>query len=127
MHLMLISGRWKTGYYGIGKKKTDKLAPSSFSYYLYERKIKEFRREWEMLCEEYERSEREMQCEECEHPVWEKLEKHIRERMAELLKQDDISIEDYPDNEIIREVKGVHETYCRKWMECLYLNGEIPE
>lgn len=93
----------------------DVLAPSGFSYYLYERKVKEFRKEWERLCEEYE------------HPDWEKLEKHIRERMAELLKQDAISLEDYPENPIVQEVKNIHEIYCRKWMECLYLNAEIPE
>ena len=97
------------------EEKSDALAPSSFSYYLYERKVKNFREEWELLWEEGE----------C--PDGEQVEKHIRERMAELLKQDDISLDDYPEDKTILEVKKIHEIYCRKWMECLYLNREIPE
>lgn len=97
------------------KEKLDALAPSSFSYFLYEKKIKEFRKEWEFLWEE------------CRDMDWESLEEHIIERMKELMKQDDITLEDYPDNEIIREVRKIHKEYCRKWAQCLYYGSGIPE
>jgi len=97
------------------EEKLEGLAPSSFSYYLYERKVREFRREWEMLREE------------CEAPDWERLEKHIRERMIELIKQDNITLEDYPENEIVREVKEIHEKYCKEWAACLYADARIPK
>lgn len=97
------------------KEKLDALAPSSFSYYLYEQKIQKFRREWEFLLEE------------CQDPNWEKVEQHIKERMKELLKQDDISLEDYPDNTIVLEVRKIHKRYCREWAKCLYYGTGIPE
>lgn len=91
------------------KVKLDVLAPSSFSYYLYERKVEEFRKEWENLQEE------------CKTSDWKSLEQHIRKRMMELIKQDDITLEDYPDNEIVLEVRKIHKKQCKKWEECLQM------
>lgn len=93
----------------------NQLTPSSFSYFLYEKKLEKYRRSWEMLKETpIENS----------HNKWESL---IQKRIAEILKQNNISQEDYPQNERIRERKERHEKCCIQWITCLYFNVEIPE
>jgi len=55
------------------------------------------------------------------------LEKLIKERITEVLKQDNITLEDYPEYEQVRKKKEEHEQICIKWITCLYFNVETPE
>ena len=97
------------------KEQKNQLAPSSFSYFLYEKKVEQYRRLWEAFKEtQTERKDGE----------WERL---IQERIAEIIKQNNISQEDYPQNERIRERKERHEKRCIQWITCLYFNAELPE
>ena len=97
------------------KEAQDKLAPSSFSYFLYEKKVEKYRNLWDEL--------KKTQTEQ-NYGEWEKL---VQERIAEIVKQNNISQEDYPQDERIRERKERHEKRCIQWITCLYFNAEIPE
>lgn len=97
------------------KEVQDKLAPSSFSYFLYEKKVEKYRNLWDEL--------KEAQTEQS----YGEREKLIQERITEIIKQNNISQEDYPQNERIRERKERHEKICIQWITCLYFNAETPE
>lgn len=85
-------------------RKTDCLTPSSFSYYLYEKRLKKNWSQWEFLYTGGNIS------------GWTAMERLIRERIRELLKQDKITAEDEPQNEEVIRMQHLHEKICAGWM-----------
>lgn len=89
------------------KELPESISPSSFSYYLYEEKVRKFRGKWE-----YYKSNEELPMQEnCQN-----LEKLMKERILEVLKQDKITCEDYPGNEQIDKMRDYHEMLCISWI-----------
>lgn len=95
------------------KELPKQLSPSSFSYYLYEEKVRRFRKNWE-----YYKSNQELSMQEnCRN-----LKKLMKERILEVLKQDKITWEDYPENEQVDKMKDYHEMLCIPWIMNLHFN-----
>ena len=102
------------------REQQNKLAPSSFSYFLYEKKVEKYRELWNELRIAHDKAVDRQFC----YDEWERL---VQERIAEIIKQNHISQADYPLNEHIRERKERHEKRCIQWIICLYFNVEIPK
>ena len=99
------------------REQQNKLAPSSFSYFLYEKKVEKYRETWTTL----QKTRIEYGDKLCCVDEWEKL---IQERIAEIIKQNHISQEDYPQNEQIRKRKERHDRYCMQWISRMYFSEE---
>lgn len=87
------------------RTKLHTLAPSAFSYHLYEVKLAALRTEWE-LCKKGVLENPDLNFEKDE--IREKLETLLYERMAEVKKQNDIQVDDFPENEEFQKMKMLH-------------------
>jgi len=86
--------------------KLKNLAPSAFSYQLYSVKLGTMRTEWEQfkkLVNEMPELNNERDA------VRDRLESLLYERMAEVKRQNEIHLEDYPENEEMKRMKKRHD------------------
>jgi len=97
------------------QKEKYAIAPSSFSYYLYEKKVEEFRSVWEQI--DIRRGEEARQI----------LFPLAVERIYRLLEQGMITEEDFPDQEDIREMVCRHFELCDAWKDCMMFMGPEPK
>lgn len=88
------------------RTKLKKLSPSAFSYQLYEVKLASLRTEWEELAD-YVTKFPEKNSEKDE--IREQLETLLFERMEEIKKQNEIHLDDYPENEELQKMRILHE------------------
>lgn len=90
-------------------------APSSFSYYLYEKRLLRTREVWN----------RTLAIEGAEGRV--KMYLLASDRIYNLIKQDRITEEDFPDNGEIREMRQEHYELCLGWMRAMVFGESVPE
>ena len=86
------------------KTKLPMLSPSGFSYQLYERYLERIRMQW------YELAEKIIEVDGSEEAcLMEILKELLRARMEEIIKQDYITLEDYPEDEMVKNIKEYHD------------------
>ncbi len=99
MEAEIISYRRKTPAY---------LGQSSFSYYLYEKKVHEMQTRWHELVDCRLFLVRNL-------VQWEELEALVLQRLGEIEKQNSITLEEYPKEAEFLQLQKEHGKCCAKW------------